>query len=95
LQLVADGQNDRVRSAPGILKIFGFIPVVGPLIALVGFVWQIVAMVVAVRHTLGYTSTMRAVVIVIPSLVAINLFSFIVGIVIGATVMPFFEISGP
>ncbi|MCE2456834.1 MAG: YIP1 family protein [Dehalococcoidia bacterium] len=45
---------------PGILGILVFIPAVGGLIALLSFIWQIAAMVVAVRQSLDYTSTWRA-----------------------------------
>lgn len=48
-------------AAPGVLRIGGIIPGVGPLIVLVGSVWMLVAMVVAVRQALDYTSTWRAV----------------------------------
>lgn len=51
--------------APGILKLFGFIPVLGGIIVFIASVWQLVAMVIAVRHALDYTSTIRAVAVVI------------------------------
>lgn len=47
--------------APGILRIFAFIPLIGPIIAFVGTVLVLVAAVIAVRTTLHYTSTLRAV----------------------------------
>lgn len=50
---------------PAILSIFLFIPAVGGLIVLIAFVWSIVAMVIAVRQALDYTSTWRAVFVVI------------------------------
>lgn len=48
-------------SSPGLLRIFGFIPVVGVLIQLAASVWMFVAMITAVRQALDYTSTRRAV----------------------------------
>ncbi len=48
-------------AAPGVLRVVGFIPVVGPLVVLVATVWMLVAMVVAVRQALDFTSTWRAV----------------------------------
>ena len=48
-------------SAPGILRIFGFIPVLGRVIVFVVAVWMLVAMVVAVRQALDYRSTGRAI----------------------------------
>lgn len=48
-------------SAPGVLRAFGGIPLLGfPIYAVVS-VWMLVAMVVAVRQALDYTSTGRAV----------------------------------
>lgn len=46
---------------PGILRIFAFIPFIGPIIALVGTVLVLVAAVIAVRTALHYTSTLRSV----------------------------------
>ena len=46
---------------PRILNVFWFIPAVGPYIALLALVWSIVAMLVAVRQSLDYTSTWRGV----------------------------------
>jgi hypothetical protein len=48
-------------TAPGILRIFGFIPFLGALISFAAGVWMLVAMVVAVRQALDYKSTGRAV----------------------------------
>ena len=47
-------------SAPGVLRIFGFVPLLGGIITFVASVWMLVAMVVAVRQALDYTSTNRA-----------------------------------
>ena len=51
--------------APGILRIFGFIPVLGALIHLAVGIWLIATTVVAVRQALDYTSTGRAVGVVV------------------------------
>ena len=48
-------------SAPGLLRVFGVVPGVGPLIFMVAGIWMLVAMVIAVRQALDYTSTLRAV----------------------------------
>lgn len=48
-------------TAPGILRILGFIPFLGALISFAAGVWMLVAMVVAVRQALDYKSTGRAV----------------------------------
>ena len=47
--------------SPGVLKVFGFIPVIGPLVFAIASIWQLVAMVIAIRQALDYTSTWRAV----------------------------------
>ena len=48
-------------TAPGILRILGFIPFLGALISFAAGVWMLVAMVIAVRQALDYKSTGRAV----------------------------------
>jgi hypothetical protein len=48
-------------TAPGILRILGFIPFLGVLISFAAGVWMLVAMVIAVRQALDYKSTGRAV----------------------------------
>jgi len=48
-------------SSPGLLRILGFVPALGPLVFSVASIWMLVAMVIAVRQALDYTSTWRAV----------------------------------
>jgi hypothetical protein len=48
-------------SAPGLIRVFGFIPGLGAPLFLVAGIWMLVAMVIAVRQALDYTSTPRAV----------------------------------
>ncbi len=61
--------------SPGVLNILGFIPVLGAVIAFVAFVWQLVAMVIAVRQALDYESTWRALgVVVVGFLVVIVIY---------------------
>ena len=45
---------------PGILTVLVFVPFVGTTIGVIALFWQLAAMVVAVRQTLDYTSTLRA-----------------------------------
>ena len=61
-------------TSPGVLNVFGFIPFIGGFIALIVAVWSFVAMVIAVRQALDYTSTWRA--------VGVCLIGFIVYIII-------------
>ena len=48
-------------SSPGILRIFGIIPLLGGLIVAIASIWMLVAMIIAVRQALDYSSTWRAV----------------------------------
>lgn len=52
-------------SSPGIIRIGGIIPVIGFIFMLIGNIWMLVAMIVAVRQALDYTSTGRAVIVCI------------------------------
>lgn len=52
-------------SAPGVLRVFGFIQILGPIIFLISSIWMLVATVVAVRQALDYKSTGRAVGVII------------------------------
>ena len=45
----------------GVLKVFAFIPVLGPIVLFAASILQLAAMVVAIRQALDYTSTWRAV----------------------------------
>ena len=51
--------------SPGIFRVLGALPVVGLVIFLVVSIWMLVAMVVAVRQALDYTSTWRAIAVVL------------------------------
>ncbi len=48
-------------SSPGVLRVFGVVPVLGSLVFFVTAIWMLVAMVIAVRQALDYKSTGRAV----------------------------------
>ena len=50
-------------SAPGVLRVVGFIPVLGWLVSLIASVWMLVAMVIAVRQALDYRGTGRAIIV--------------------------------
>ena len=51
--------------SPGILRVLGLVPVVGNIVFAVASIWMLVAMVVAVRQALDYTSTWRAIAVVL------------------------------
>jgi len=46
--------------SPGVFKVVGFIPVLGPIVFTVAAIWQLFAMIIAIRQALDYTSTRRA-----------------------------------
>ncbi len=48
-------------AAPGILRVFGVIPVLATPLFVITAVWMLLAMIVAVRQALDYTSTARAI----------------------------------
>ncbi len=48
-------------SSPGLLRILGVVPILGPIIFIGSGIWMLVAMVIAVRQALDYKSTWRAV----------------------------------
>ena len=50
-------------SSPGLIRVLGIIPGFRGLIFLAASIWMFVAMVIAVRQALDYTSTLRAVVV--------------------------------
>jgi len=56
--------------SPGILKILGFIPVIGLPVFVIVSIWQLVAMVIAIRQALDYTSTLRAVGVAVVGFIA-------------------------
>jgi hypothetical protein len=55
--------------SPALLRVFGIIPIIGPIILLLTSIWQIVTTVVAVRQALDYNSTRRAIVVVLIGLI--------------------------
>jgi hypothetical protein len=67
-------------SSPGLLRILGIIPVLGPIIIVASGIWMLVAMIIAVRQALDYHSTMRAVVVCIIGWI---MQFFVLGIVLG------------
>ncbi len=51
--------------SPGVLRVFGIVPGIGGIIFLAVSVWMLVSMVIAVRQALDYTSTLRAIGVVV------------------------------
>lgn len=50
-------------SSPGLLRVFGVVPILGSLVFIVTGFWMLIAMVIAIRQTLDYRSTWRALVV--------------------------------
>ena len=48
-------------SSPGLIRVLGIIPGLASLVFLASGIWMLVAMIIAVRQALDYTSTLRAV----------------------------------
>ncbi len=48
-------------SSPGVLRVFGIIPILGNILNFIIGIWMLVAMIIAVRQALDYKSTWRAV----------------------------------
>jgi hypothetical protein len=55
----------------GVLRVFGSVPVLGSLLLGIVSVWMLVAMVIAVRQALDYTSTWRAAAVCIVAWLAV------------------------
>ena len=71
---------------PRILNLFIFIPGFGGLIALAAFLWTFVAMMVAVRQSLDYTSTWRAFFVILIAFIPVLVINTIVFLLTGGTV---------
>ena len=70
--------------SPGIFKVLGLVPVIGNIIFAVASIWMLVAMVVAVRQALDYTSTWRAIAVVLIGFIPYLLLMSIAIAVLGA-----------
>ena len=69
--------------SPGILKVLGVVPVVGEFIFLALSFWMFAAMVIAVRQALDYTSTVRAIGVVLLGFIPYAILLFIVFAILG------------
>jgi len=73
-------------SAPGMLRIFGIVPMLALPVFALATVWMLVAMIVAVRQALDYRSTARAIGVCTLSLVFALAVAFAFGFFLGPTV---------
>ena len=56
--------------SPEVFKVFAVIPTIGPFVFAVVSIWQLVAMVIAIRQALDYTSTLRAIGVTVVGFIA-------------------------
>jgi hypothetical protein len=83
-------------AAPGVIGVLGFVPVLGRLALVVAWIWQLAAMVVAVRQALDYTSTGRAIgVCVIGWVLQMVVLFLVVGALVGVGVLSGHPGAGP
>lgn len=71
-------------SSPGLIRVLGIIPGLGSIVFVLAGIWMLVAMVIAVRQALDYTSTLRAVGVcaigwVVQTLILLLLFALVGG----------------
>jgi hypothetical protein len=70
--------------SPGVLRVFGVVPGVSDIIFLVVAVWMLVSMVIAVRQALDYTSTFRAIGVVLIGFIPYAILMSIAFVIFGA-----------
>jgi hypothetical protein len=70
-------------SAPGIARVFAVIPGTTPVIFGVTTIWMLMAVIVAVRQALDYTSTARAVAVCVLGFVLAAAFALVIGLLFG------------
>ena len=68
---------------PGLLNILVFIPIAGGIISLLVLIWQLAAMVVALRQSLDYSSTWRAFFVILISAIPVLIINLILFSVLG------------
>jgi hypothetical protein len=73
-------------ASPGVLNVLGIIPFLGIIVSLVVLLWELAAMIVAVRQALDYKSTGRAVGVCLIGWIAYIVLAWIVGMTIGIAV---------
>ena len=70
---------------PGLFKVFGFLPVIGPIVFFLATIWQLIAAIIAIRQALDYTSTRRAIGVALIGFIA---YVVVIGIVMAIFVSP-------
>ena len=67
-------------AAPGMVRVFGVVPVVGPALFILGSIWMLVAMFVAIRQALDYRHVTRALAVCVVGWLLSLLFVAIIGL---------------
>ena len=65
--------------SPGVLKVFGFVPGIGPVVFSIASIWQLIAADIAIRQALDYASTWRAIGVAVIGFIA---YAVVTGIVL-------------
>lgn len=73
-------------SAPGLFRLFGVVPFLGLTIYAIASIWMFVAMIVAVRQALDFTSTRRAVGVCVIGWALSLIVAAVIGILFAPTV---------
>jgi hypothetical protein len=73
-------------ATPGVISVLGFIPILGIFVGFLAFLWQLAAMVVAVRQALDYDSTGRAIAVCAVGFVIMLAIYIVAGTMIAGTV---------
>ncbi len=76
-------------TSPGLIRVLGIIPGLREIVFPIASIWMLVAMVIAVRQALDYTSTLRAVgVCIIGWIVQVLIFILLLSLLGGPSVKP-------
>jgi hypothetical protein len=70
-------------AAPGMLRVLGILPILGRLAVVVASIWQLVAMVVAVRQALDYSSNGRAIAVCLIGFLVYVAIALFLGLFVG------------
>ena len=72
-------------ASPGVLNVLGIIPILGWIVRFIVMIWQLVAMVIAVRAALDYKTTGKAVIVCLIGWVAYVVAVFVLGSIFGVS----------
>ena len=76
-------------ATPGVFTVLGIIPLLGWVVRFAVFIWQLIAMVIAVRAALDYQNAVKAVLVCLIGWVAYVVALFLLGSILGLGRMVF------